>query len=88
MMFWVYRIQSQKNRHYYVGQSDNLQERLDKHNRGEVQSTKSGKPWELKYVEVFKTRSEAVRRERQIKSRKKRKYIEFLIASSERSAAW
>ena len=87
MPFTVYILQSEKNGRYYVGQSNNLQGRLDKHNRGEVRSTKPGRPWVLKYAELVETRSQAVQRERQIKSRKKRNYIDSLIASSERSAA-
>ncbi len=87
MAFTVYILQSQRNGRYYTGQSENFDERLEKHNRGEVQSTKTDRPWVLKYQEVFETRSEAIKREREIKSRKKRAYIESLIAKSERGAA-
>ena len=88
MPFWVYIAQSQKNDRYYVGQSSNVSDRLDKYDRGEVQSTRADRPWVLRYQEVFQTRSEAIKRESAIKGRKKRAYIESLIANSERGAAW
>ena len=87
MPFSVYILESQKNGRYYVGQTDNMHERLEKHNRGEVQSTKADRPWTLRHQEVFETRSNAVKREKAIKSRKRRAYIESLISKSERGAA-
>jgi putative endonuclease len=41
--------------------------------------TKRGIPWELVYCEKFKTKTEALKREREIKRKKSRKYIEGLI---------
>ena len=67
------------NGRYYVGQTDDLDGRVGKHDRGEVMSTRPFRPWKLVYTEVFKKRAEAVRREREIKSRKKRAYIDRLI---------
>ncbi len=78
-MFWVYILRSEVNGRYYVGQTDDVDARTGMHDRGEVKSTRPYRPWKLVYSEVFQTRSEAVRRERQIKRRKKRSYIEALI---------
>ena len=78
-MFYVYILQSLKTGSYHVGQTDDLGGRVHKHNKGEVLSTKRLKPWTLVYYEKHETRSDAVVREREIKSRKKRKYIESLI---------
>ncbi len=80
MAFWVYILESKQNHQYYVGQTDDLIDRLSKHNKGEVNSTKPFIPWELIHKEEYKTRSEAVRREREIKARKSRKYIESLFS--------
>lgn len=41
-----------------------------KHNLGQVRATKSGVPWNVIYLEQKATRSEAIRRELQIKSYK------------------
>ncbi len=37
-------------------------------------------PWRLVYFEMFETRTEAIKRENEIKSKKSRKYIEVLIS--------
>ena len=82
-MFYVYILYSRAFDRYYVGQSNNLETRLRKHNSGKVPSTKAYLPWEMKYHEAFPTRGEAVRREREIKARKSRKYIESLLTCAQ-----
>jgi len=82
-MFFVYILYSKSADRYYVGQSENLEQRLQFHNSGGVFSTKPYGSWELKYTENFRTRSEAMRREREIKKRKNRRYIENLIISAQ-----
>ena len=79
MFYYVYILQSAKTGRYYIGYTGDVQKRLYRHNAGHSKSTKSYCPWDLKYVERYKTRSEAMIREREIKSKKSRKYIEYLI---------
>ncbi|MBO3699530.1 GIY-YIG nuclease family protein [Roseivirga sp. E12] len=79
--FYVYIIYSETRDRYYVGSCDNLTNRLVDHNAGRSTYTKRGKPWVLKYSEVYDTRSEARRREAEIKRKKSRNYIEYLINS-------
>jgi len=50
MAFSVYIIQSQGNGRYDVGQAEDTLERLRLHNRGDVKSTKAGRPWILRRV--------------------------------------
>lgn len=78
-MFYLYILKSKNFGTYYVGVSENVENRLKMHNNGEVKSTKFKKPWVLIYKESFKTLSEARKRESYIKSLKKRKSIENLI---------
>ena len=66
-MFYTYILKSKKHGRYYVGSTDNLTERLERHNGGRNKSTKSGIPWELTYFEKFTTRQEAYKREMEIK---------------------
>jgi len=47
-----------------------MEKRIVRHNSGMVKSTKSGRPWEVLYIERFSTKSEAYRRELEIKSYK------------------
>jgi putative endonuclease len=74
-MFWVYILYSEKTDRYYVGQTNNITDRLERHNEGRNKATKAGMPWVLVHTETYGTRSEAVQRETQIKARKSRKYI-------------
>jgi len=80
MPFYVYIIQSLKDESYYLGSTQNLEDRLDRHNQGRSTYTKSKRPWKLLYFEEFPDRSTAVRRENQIKRRKSHEFIEKLIA--------
>jgi predicted GIY-YIG superfamily endonuclease len=52
------------------------------HNSGISKFTSRANDWVLKYVEVFETRALAAKREREIKSKKSRKYIEWLVEKS------
>ena len=80
-MYYVYILQSKTTGSYYVGQTNNLSERLIKHNRKQSKYTKNKGPWELVYSEEFSTRVEALFQENRIKKMKSRKYIENLINS-------
>ncbi len=78
-MYYTYIIYSKSLNKYYVGSCQNVQERLNDHLNSRSAYTKTVKDWELKYFETFTSRSEAYRREMQIKKMKSRKYIEKLI---------
>ena len=69
-MYYVYILQSTVTDRYYVGHTQDIQNRLDRHNKKRVRSTKSGVPWKLVYTELFNTKSDAYKREMQIKSYK------------------
>jgi putative endonuclease len=81
-MYFVYIIYSPQLDQFYIGQTQNLEDRLFRHNNSGSKSTKKAKDWELKYTESFLTRSEAVQRETQIKKMKSRSYIESLVSSA------
>ena len=78
-MFIVYILYSSHVDQYYVGHTQNIDDRLSRHNSGRSLSTKKGKPWNLVYTETFETRSEAMLREKAIKKMKSRTYLELLI---------
>ena len=69
MTYTVYILQSEATFRYYVGHTDDVPKRLIQHNSGVNKSTRNGVPWKLIYTEVFNTRSEAMKRELQIKKR-------------------
>lgn len=69
-MFTVYILQSLKNSRYYIGHTSNISNRLKRHNAGLVKSTKWFTPWKVVYTEEYETKSEACKRELEIKSYK------------------
>ncbi len=79
-MPYVYIIYSAKLNKYYVGACTNLERRLYEHNIGHSTFTSTGVPWELKYREELPSLPDAKKREKEIKNRKSRVYIERLIA--------
>ncbi|MFQ6606010.1 MAG: GIY-YIG nuclease family protein, partial [Fidelibacterota bacterium] len=79
MQFVVYIMYSASRDRYYTGQTSDLSKRISQHNAGYDRYTRSGIPWELKYTEEYQTRREAMRREREIKAKKSRSYLEGLI---------
>jgi putative endonuclease len=80
-MYYTYILYSKDFDRYYVGQCEFIDIRLKRHNNRCVPSTKPYVPWEIVYKEVFATRAEAANREKEIKNKKSRKYIEYLITS-------
>jgi len=61
MQYFVYIIQSESGS-YYVGQTNDLEARLKRHNGGNVRSTKNKGVWTIVHQEEFTTRAEAMKR--------------------------
>ncbi len=78
-MFYIYILYSKTADKYYVGQTDNIENRLESHQTGISKYTSFVHDWKLAYSESFETRNEAIRRENEIKKKKSRKYIQWLI---------
>jgi putative endonuclease len=79
MTVYVYIIYSQKLNKYYIGYSTDLEKRLTEHNSSKSSFTAKASDWVLKYSESFSNRESAMKREKEIKSKKSRKYLEWLI---------
>jgi putative endonuclease len=78
-MFHLYILFSPTKNKYYIGHTgDDLVERIRKHNSNHKGFTGGIGDWELKYSEEYVTKSEAMKREKEIKSWKSRKMIEKL----------
>ena len=76
MDYTVYILYSQKRSRYYIGQTNNISERLKRHNKGLVTSTKIGVPWDLIFTKKVINRSEALILEKQIKNRGAKRYLQ------------
>ncbi len=86
MAYYVYIVESLKDGTYYIGSTQDLKERLERHNQGRSQYTKAKRPWKLVYSEEHPDRSAASIREMKIKNRKSKDYIKTLVRTSRQ--AW
>ena len=78
-MYFVYILQSRTTGRFYIGQCDHLIERFREHQRGASQATRSRGPWWMPYYEIHPTRTDALRRERELKAKKSAVSIRRLI---------
>jgi putative endonuclease len=77
-MFSVYIIQSVNGKRY-TGHTPDLKRRLFEHNSGLCKTTKADSQWSLIYQESYKTREEAMKREKWLKSGVGRRFIENIL---------
>ena len=80
MNFWVYILKSDYDGTHYIGNTQNVEDRLRRHNKGDYRYTKGHRPWKIAYSESVKSRSGAVRRERFLKSGVGRREVQNLLA--------
>jgi len=74
-MYYVYVIQSLKDKYIYTGYCTNLKIRIKKHNKGLVESTKPRRPFKLLYYEACNILEDAIRREKALKTGFGRAYL-------------
>ena len=79
-MFWVYILKRADNK-YYIGQTNNLEARLIRHKAGYCKSTKPYLPVKLVRYEAYKTRSEALVREKYLKNLKSHSAISEILSN-------
>jgi len=82
-MFFVYILFSSRIDHYYVGYTNNLERRISEHNRKKGKYTDRGIPWCVVHTEKYTSKKEAEWREKFIKNRKSRAFIQQLICSEQ-----
>jgi putative endonuclease len=75
-MYFTYILWSETIQHYYTGSTQDVENRLSEHNNGESKSTRAGIPWEIVYQESSLTRSQALKKEKEIKARGASRYLD------------
>ena len=75
MIGWLYILHSGKSDHYYIGSTNNLEERLKQHKRKQTYTTARLQTFTLVYSEKYDNITEARLREKKLKSYKSKKYI-------------
>ena len=75
-MYYTYVLYSHEFDKIYVGYTSNLDARLKSHNELSTKGyTVKFRPWVIAFTEEFDSKSEAMKREKQLKSSRGRAYI-------------
>ena len=69
-MYYIYILKSLIDKKLYTGFSSNLRKRVREHELGNVDSTKNRRPLELIYYEAYKNKTDALKREKFLKTTK------------------
>jgi len=79
-MFTVYVLYSPAFNKIYIGFTSDMENRLLSHNQLATKGhTLKYRPWVIGYTEVFDTKTEAIKREKQLKSALGRKFVWDII---------
>ncbi len=79
-MFSVYVLFSKDYNKIYIGFTSDLEQRMRSHNElGKKGWTIKFRPWQLVYKEVYELKSDAMRREKELKTAKGRNFIWSII---------
>ena len=73
--YYIYILLSLKDNKFYTGFTDNLERRITEHNSGKVESTKFRGPFDLVYFEGCRNKSDALHREKYLKTSYGKRYI-------------
>ncbi len=80
-MYELLRLRNKEQRwFFYKGMTDNLERRLVEHNNKELSFwTKRGTEWKLIYKEEFDNKTEALKREKWLKTGIGREYLKKIL---------
>ena len=81
MFYYTYVLKSLQDGKLYVGFCQDLEKRLEEHQKGLVSSTKVRRPLELIYYEACKNKIDAINREGQLKTGFGRAYLKRRVTS-------
>ena len=83
MSYYFYILHSTSTDKFYIGHTNNLEGRLRRHNSNHKGYTAKAKDWIIVHYESFDNKSDAYKRERQVKDwRNKDKIIELIEKNS------
>ncbi|MFY9461897.1 MAG: GIY-YIG nuclease family protein [Candidatus Sungiibacteriota bacterium] len=67
-MWYVYILESKRDSDFYVGLTNDLRSRIEKHNKNQVFATKFRTPFALVYYEAHFNKNDAAAREQFLKT--------------------
>ncbi len=82
MKYFTYILYSEAFDTFYKGQTNNVLERLHRHNSGREKATARYRPWKLVWFTEKKSRTEAMALERKLKNLSKERTKEFIVKYS------
>lgn len=81
-MYNVYVLISLKDYKFYIGFSENLEQRVKDHNFGSNKSTKNRRPFKLIYSEAHLSKIDALKRERYFKTAKGKTTLKLMLKTA------
>ena len=81
-MFYVYLLMSKLDGKIYTGYSKDLKSRIRKHLSKGVYTTKRMHELELIFYEAFKSKKDAIRREKYLKTTKGKRTVKLMLKYS------
>ena len=80
MFYYTYVLISNKDKKFYVGWTDNLEKRINTHNKGLVEATRYRRSLELIYYEACQNKEKAIKREKYFKTGFGRRFLKDRIS--------
>ena len=80
-MYYTYVLLSLKDGRFYTGFTRDLKLRFEQHRKGEVESTRERRPFQLIYYEACLDMSDAVKREKYLKTYHGKMYLKKRLKS-------
>ena len=80
-MYYIYILQSEKDKKFYTGYTKNLKLRFDEHDKGKVESTRDRRPFKLIYYEACLNQQDATHREKYLKTYHGKSFIRKRVKS-------
>jgi len=74
-MFYTYILLSKKDDKFYIGFTNDIRKRIEEHQKGKVDSTKSRRPFILVYYEACLNEKDAIKREKYFKTGFGRRFL-------------
>lgn len=81
-MYYVYFLKSKNTDWFYTGYTSNLKKRLADHNTGHSSATKPYLPFDLIFYEAYRSRSDAKRREKYLKTNQGKRVLKIMLIDS------
>ena len=80
--YYVYILQSLKNKHWYTGYTSDLRKRFDEHQMNKSTYTKGKGPFKIIYYEASLHEEDAMAREKYLKSGMGKRYLKNRVKRS------